>query len=281
MLLQVKNVEKSFAGNQVLKDVNLSVNKGDVVVILGPSGSGKTTFLRCLNFLEQADGGQMEFGNIQLDFAKAAKSQINEIRKKTAFVFQNYNLFANKTALENVTLGLTAGRGVSKEEAEEIGRQALKKVGLADREDFYPSQLSGGQQQRVGIARALAVKPDVILFDEPTSALDPELVGEVLQVMQELAQEGVTMIVVTHEMKFAQDVATHVVFMADRPHSAPAPASTRKVLLMIFSCGPRRSGPENSCGGFCQLSTQSRQQLSKIGHKNKRQSGYCASYWRI
>ena len=209
MLLQVKNVEKSFAGNQVLKDVNLSVNKGDVVVILGPSGSGKTTFLRCLNFLEQADGGQMEFGNIQLDFAKAAKSQINEIRKKTAFVFQNYNLFANKTALENVTLGLTAGRGVSKKEAEEIGRQALKKVGLADREDFYPSQLSGGQQQRVGIARALAVKPDVILFDEPTSALDPELVGEVL------AQEGVTMIVVTHEMKFAQDVATHVVFMAD------------------------------------------------------------------
>lgn len=244
MLLQVKNVEKSFAGNQVLKDVNLSVNKGDVVVILGPSGSGKTTFLRCLNFLEHADGGQMEFGNIQLDFAKAAKSQINEIRKKTAFVFQNYNLFANKTALENVTLGLTAGRGVSKEEAEEIGRQALKKVGLADREDFYPSQLSGGQQQRVGIARALAVKPDVILFDEPTSALDPELVGEVLQVMQELAQEGVTMIVVTHEMKFAQDVATHVVFMADgvvveegTPHDIflrPQEERTRKFLRRVL-----------------------------------------------
>lgn len=244
MLLQVKNVEKSFAGNKVLKDVNLSVNKGDVVVILGPSGSGKTTFLRCLNFLEQADGGQMEFGNIQLDFAKAAKSQINEIRKKTAFVFQNYNLFANKTALENVTLGLTAGRGVSKEEAEEIGRQALKKVGLADREDFYPSQLSGGQQQRVGIARALAVKPDVILFDEPTSALDPELVGEVLQVMQELAQEGVTMIVVTHEMKFAQDVATHVVFMADgvvveegTPHDIflrPQEERTRKFLRRVL-----------------------------------------------
>ena len=215
MLLQVKNVEKSFGDNQVLKDVNLSLNKGDVVVILGPSGSGKTTFLRCLNFLEQADGGQMEFGDIKLDFAKATNSQINAIRKKTAFVFQNYNLFANKTALENVTLGLTVGRGVSSQEAKEIARRALKKVGLADREDFYPSQLSGGQQQRVGIARALAVKPDVILFDEPTSALDPELVGGVLQVMRELAQEGVTMIVVTHEMKFAHDVATHVVFMVD------------------------------------------------------------------
>ena len=253
MLLQVKNVEKSFAGNQVLKDVNLSVNKGDVVVILGPSGSGKTTFLRCLNFLEQADGGQMEFGNIQLDFAKAAKSQINEIRKKTAFVFQNYNLFANKTALENVTLGLTAGRGVSKEEAEEIGRQALKKVGLADREDFYPSQLSGGQQQRVGIARALAVKPDVILFDEPTSALDPELVGEVLQVMQELAQEGVTMIVVTHEMKFAQDVATHVVFMAGGepafPYLPPYCHPAHSPVSSPACQAPAPPGPVPPCDG--------------------------------
>ena len=215
MLLKIDNVQKSFEGNRVLKDVSLSVDKGDVVVILGPSGSGKTTFLRCLNFLEQADGGSLQLGDLSIDFNDASRKQVSELRKKTAFVFQNYNLFANKTALENVTLGLTAGRGVDKAEAEAIGRRALQKVGLSDRADYYPAQLSGGQQQRVGIARAIAVKPDVILFDEPTSALDPELVGEVLEVMKELAREGTTMIVVTHEMKFAQDVANHVVFMAD------------------------------------------------------------------
>ncbi len=216
MLMSIKNLKKTFDGNTVLKDVSLDVNKGDVVVILGPSGSGKTTFLRCLNFLENADAGTMEFDGESYDLWKAGSKEISIIRKKTAFVFQNYNLFANKTALENITLGLTVGRGVSKSEAEAIARKALKRVGLADRADYYPSQLSGGQQQRVGIARAIAVKPDVILFDEPTSALDPELVGDVLQVMKELAQEdGTTMIVVTHEMKFAKDVATHVVFMAD------------------------------------------------------------------
>lgn len=215
MLLKIDNVQKSFEGNRVLKDVSLSVDKGDVVVILGPSGSGKTTFLRCLNFLEQADGGSLRLGDLSIDFNDASRKRVSELRKKTAFVFQNYNLFANKTALENVTLGLTAGRGIDHEEAEAIGRRALQKVGLLDRADYYPAQLSGGQQQRVGIARAIAVKPDVILFDEPTSALDPELVGEVLEVMKELAREGTTMIVVTHEMKFAQDVANHVVFMAD------------------------------------------------------------------
>ncbi len=216
MLMSIKNLKKTFDGNTVLKDVSLDVNKGDVVVILGPSGSGKTTFLRCLNFLENADAGTMEFDGESYDLGKAGSKEISTIRKKTAFVFQNYNLFANKTALENITLGLTVGRGVSKSEAEAIARKALERVGLADRADYYPSQLSGGQQQRVGIARAIAVKPDVILFDEPTSALDPELVGDVLQVMKELAQEdGTTMIVVTHEMKFAKDVATHVVFMAD------------------------------------------------------------------
>lgn len=216
MLMSIKNLKKTFDGNTVLKDVSLDVNKGDVVVILGPSGSGKTTFLRCLNFLENADAGTMEFDGESYDLGKAGSKEISIIRKKTAFVFQNYNLFANKTALENITLGLTVGRGASKSEAEAIARKALKRVGLADRADYYPSQLSGGQQQRVGIARAIAVKPDVILFDEPTSALDPELVGDVLQVMKELAQEdGTTMIVVTHEMKFAKDVATHVVFMAD------------------------------------------------------------------
>ena len=216
MLMSIKNVKKSFNDNTVLKNVSLDVNKGDVVVILGPSGSGKTTFLRCLNFLENADEGTMEFDGATYDLGKASSKEISIIRKKTAFVFQNYNLFANKTALENITLGLTVGRGVSKSEAEAIAKKALDRVGLADRADFYPAQLSGGQQQRVGIARAIAVKPDVILFDEPTSALDPELVGDVLQVMKELAQEdGTTMIVVTHEMKFAKDVATHVVFMAD------------------------------------------------------------------
>ncbi|MBP8598548.1 MAG: amino acid ABC transporter ATP-binding protein [Selenomonas sp.] len=216
MLMRINNVKKSFNHVPVLKDVNMEIHQGDVVVILGPSGSGKTTFLRCLNFLEQADGGEMQFHDTHLSLNKASRHEIAEIRRKTAFVFQNYNLFANKTALENVTLGLTAGRGVGKKQAREIGMAALAKVGMSDRAYYYPSQLSGGQQQRVGIARAIAVKPDVILFDEPTSALDPELVGEVLQVMKRLArEEGTTMIVVTHEMKFAQEVATHVVFMAD------------------------------------------------------------------
>ena len=213
--MKIRGVRKSFQDNTVLRDVNMELNRGDVVVILGPSGSGKTTFLRCLNFLEQADAGSMELDGVKLDLSKASSQEIAGVRKKTAFVFQNYNLFANKTALENVTLGLTAGRGMAKDEAREIGLRALRKVGLAERADYYPSQLSGGQQQRVGIARAIAVRPDVVLFDEPTSALDPELVGEVLQVMRSLAEEGMTMIVVTHEMKFAREVASHVIFMAD------------------------------------------------------------------
>ena len=215
MLMSIRNLKKSFAGTEVLKDVNLDIAKGDVVVILGPSGSGKTTFLRSLNFLERADVGSMDFADTHYDLSAASSKQVSEVRQKTAFVFQNYNLFANKTALENVTLGLTVGRGIPKEEALRLGKEALAKVGLKDREDYYPSQLSGGQQQRVGIARAIAVRPEVILFDEPTSALDPELVGEVLAVMRQLAQEGTTMIVVTHEMKFAREAASHVVFMAD------------------------------------------------------------------
>lgn len=213
MLLSIKDIRKSFGDLEVLKDVHMDINKGDVVVILGPSGSGKTTFLRCLNFLEQADAGQMDFAGMHIDLNKASKKEIATVRKKTAFVFQSYNLFANKTVLENVTLGLTTGRGISQPEADAIGHVVLDRVGMGDRLDYYPAQLSGGQQQRVGIARAMAVKPDVILFDEPTSALDPELVGEVLNVMRELAKEGTTMIVVTHEMKFARDVATHVIFM--------------------------------------------------------------------
>lgn len=213
MLFGVQNVRKSFAETEVLKDVSLSVDKGDVVVILGPSGSGKTTFLRCLNFLERADGGTMDFHGTQLSLVDASKSEIAAVRKKTGFVFQNYNLFANKTALENVTLGLTVGRGMAAAEAKEIGMDALRRVGMAERADYYPAQLSGGQQQRVAIARALAMKPDIMLFDEPTSALDPELVGEVLQVMQDLAASGMTMAVVTHEIGFAREVADQVVFM--------------------------------------------------------------------
>lgn len=212
-MLELKNVHKSFGENEILKGVDIKVEKGDIIVILGPSGSGKTTLLRCINFLEKADKGTIDFDEIHTEFKSASKNQINEIRKRTSFVFQNYNLFANKTALENVTEGLIVARKVPKAEAVETAKKALDKVGLSDRYDFYPSQLSGGQQQRVGIARAIAVNPEVILFDEPTSALDPELVGEVLNVMKALAKEGATMIVVTHEMGFAQDVANRVVFM--------------------------------------------------------------------
>lgn len=212
-MLEVKNVHKSFGNNEILKGVNIKVEKGDIIVILGPSGSGKTTLLRCINFLERAEQGTIDFDDIHTEFKNAHKHQINEIRKRTGFVFQNYNLFANKTALENVTEGLIIARKVPKEEAISRAKQALDKVGLSDRYDYYPSQLSGGQQQRVGIARAIAVNPEVILFDEPTSALDPELVGEVLNVMKSLAKEGATMVVVTHEMGFAQDVANKVVFM--------------------------------------------------------------------
>ena len=214
-MLEIKNIKKSFGQTHVLHDVSLSVNKGDVIAILGPSGSGKTTLLRCLNFLEKADGGTMTFDDETIDLHKVPKRTIARIRKKTAFVFQNYNLFANKTALQNVTEGLIVGRKMPKDEANRIAREALKKVGMEDRSDYYPSQLSGGQQQRVAIARAIAVNPEIIYFDEPTSALDPELVGDVLDVMKSLAKEGMTMIVVTHEMGFARDVADRVIFMAD------------------------------------------------------------------
>lgn len=212
-MLKITNVHKSFRKNKILKGVDLTVNKGDVVVILGPSGSGKTTLLRTLAFLETADKGELEFDEIKTSLSNAHKKTILDVRKKIGFVYQNYNLFANKTALENVMEGLVIARKVPKEEAKTIAEDALKKVGLLERKDFYPSQLSGGQQQRVGIARAIAYKPDVVLFDEPTSALDPELVGEVLSVIKALAKEGTTMIVVTHEMSFAEEAATQVVFM--------------------------------------------------------------------
>lgn len=212
-MLEINNIHKSFGELEVIKGVNLKIDKGDVVVVLGPSGSGKTTLLRCINFLEKADQGQALFGDINLNLKTASKKQIHQIRQKVAFVFQNYNLFNNKTALENVTEGLVYGKRISKKEATKIGESALDKVGLSDKYKAYPSELSGGQQQRVGIARAVALNPDIILFDEPTSALDPELVGEVLTVMKNIANEGTTMLVVTHEMSFAKDVANRVIFM--------------------------------------------------------------------
>lgn len=212
-VLEIKDIHKSFGSLNVLDGVNLSVHKGDVIAILGPSGSGKTTLLRCINFLETADQGTMLFDEKEYDLASMHKNDIRDIRKKTGFVFQNYNLFANKTALQNVMLGLTSARKMDKKQAEKIGLEMLRKVGMEDRASHYPSQLSGGQQQRVAIARALATNPEIIYFDEPTSALDPELIGEVLNVMRELANEGMTMIVVTHEMSFAKEVSNHVIFM--------------------------------------------------------------------
>lgn len=209
----IGHVRKSFGDNLVLKDINLNVRHGDVVAILGPSGSGKTTFLRCLNYLEQADGGTLSFGDKTYDLHSASTAEILEERRRTAFVFQHYNLFANMSALRNVMEGLVTARKIPKAKAEAIAKRALDQVGLKDRYDYYPSQLSGGQQQRVSIARALAVNPEVIFFDEPTSALDPELIGEVLIVMKQLAQSGTTMIVVTHEMQFARNIANKVVFM--------------------------------------------------------------------
>lgn len=212
-MIEVKGIRKSFGKNAVLKGVDLKVKKGEVVVILGPSGSGKTTLLRCMNFLERADDGELVIGDTRVHVKKATKKEILNIRRQTAMVFQNYNLFNNKTALENVMEGLVTARKIPVAQAKEAARQVLDKVGLEEKYDAYPAQLSGGQQQRVGIARAVVLNPEVILFDEPTSALDPELVGEVLAVMRNVAKEGITMVVVTHEMAFASEIADHVVFM--------------------------------------------------------------------
>lgn len=214
-MLEIRDLKKSFGSTEVLRGIDLNVDRGDVVAILGPSGAGKTTLLRCLNFLEQADSGSMTFDGEEFSFGHVSKKEIARVRRKTAFVFQNYNLFRNKTALQNVTEGLIVARRIPKAQAEETGRRILEKVGLSDRCGFYPHQLSGGQQQRVGIARALATDPEIIFFDEPTSALDPELIGEVLAVMRQLADEGRTMLVVTHEMNFARTVSSKVLFMED------------------------------------------------------------------
>ena len=213
MMLTIHNLTKKFGDNQVLKGVDLSVDKGDVIAIIGQSGGGKTTLLRCINFLETADSGDMEFDGEHFQLNRISKKDIQRIRRKTAFVFQSYNLFRNKTALQNVMLGLTVARKMPRARAEQIARAALDRVGLVDKASSYPNALSGGQQQRVAIARALATDPEIIYFDEPTSALDPELTGEVLAVMRSLAEDGMTMLVVTHELGFARNVSTRVIFM--------------------------------------------------------------------
>ena len=215
MMVSLKNIQKSFGSQKVLNGVDLDNDVGEVVVILGPSGSGKTTLLRTINFLDPGDDGSVTVGEHTVSCKKHSRPEVLQLRRRTAMVFQNYNLFANKTILENVMEGLVTVKRRPKPVAEEISRRMLTRVGLSERFDYYPSALSGGQQQRAGIARALVLEPDVILFDEPTSALDPELVGEVLQTIKGIAETGITMIVVTHEIAFAKEVASRVIYMQD------------------------------------------------------------------
>jgi len=212
-MIDVKGLKKSFGDNHVLRGVDLKVKKGEIVTMIGPSGAGKTTLLRSLNWLDAPDEGTIRIEDAEIDAARAGKKAVKRLRSKTAMVFQHYNLFNNKTALENVTESLIMVKKLSKEAANTRGKQLLDRVGLSDKYNAYPSFLSGGQQQRVGIARALAVDPRVILFDEPTSALDPEWVNEVLTVMTEIAREGMTMVVVSHEMRFVRDVSTRVLLL--------------------------------------------------------------------
>lgn len=211
-MINIKGLTKTFDKNEVLKGIDLTINQGEVVVVIGPSGSGKSTFLRCLNLLEEPTSGDIEFEGVNL---VDKKTDINQLRQKMGMVFQSFNLFPHKTVLDNLTISPIKVKGESPESANKKALELLDRVGLKDKANSFPSQLSGGQQQRVAIARALAMNPDVMLFDEPTSALDPEMVGEVLAVMKDLAREGMTMVVVTHEMGFAKEVADRVIFMAD------------------------------------------------------------------
>ncbi len=243
-MLGVKNLHKSFGSNEVLKGIDFNVDEGEVIAIIGSSGSGKTTLLRCMAFLEQADEGIYTFDELSKDIRTITRKEIKELRMKMGFVFQSFNLFRNKTALQNVMEGLVVARKMNAGKAKEISLAMLEKVGMLDRANYYPDQLSGGQQQRVAIARALAANPEVILFDEPTSALDPELTGEVLDVMVKLAREGTTMVIVTHEMEFARNVANRVIFMengvvveegpADEILSNPKQEATRRFLRRIL-----------------------------------------------
>jgi polar amino acid transport system ATP-binding protein len=240
-LLRIIDLHKRFGDLHVLKGINLSVKRGEVVVIIGPSGSGKSTLLRCINRLEEPTSGKIILDGVDITDRKV---DINKIRQRIGMVFQQFNLFPHLTALQNITLGPTKIKGMDKREAEELAMKLLEKVGLADKADYYPSQLSGGQQQRVAIARALAMNPEVMLFDEVTSALDPELVKEVLDVMKQLAKDGMTMLVVTHEMGFAREVGDRVIFMdegviveegnPEKIFSNPENERTRKFLSMIL-----------------------------------------------
>ncbi len=211
-MIEFKEVEKYYGSFHALKDINLTVQKGEVVVVIGPSGSGKSTMLRCINGLEDITEGQLLINDVDLH---GKGTNMNQVRKNLGMVFQHFNLYPHKTVLENITLALIKVLKKSKEDATKLAETLLEKVGMLDKKDSYPSQLSGGQQQRIAIARGLAMQPEVMLFDEPTSALDPEMIGEVLEVMKKLAREGMTMVVVTHEMGFAREVADRVIFMAD------------------------------------------------------------------
>ncbi|WLI46437.1 L-cystine ABC transporter ATP-binding protein YecC [Pseudomonas beijingensis] len=249
-MIVVEKLTKQFKGQVVLNGIDLKIEEGEVVAIIGPSGSGKTTFLRCLNFLEEPSSGRIKVGDIEIDGSRPLNQQqglVRRLRQQVGFVFQNFNLFPHRTALENVIEGPLVVKKTPRAEAEVLGRKLLAKVGLSGKEDAYPRRLSGGQQQRVAIARALAMEPAVILFDEPTSALDPELVGEVLATIRGLAEEKRTMVIVTHEMGFARDVANRVVFFdkgviveqgeAKAWFAAPKEERTRQFLSKFLSAG--------------------------------------------
>ena len=246
VLIEIEHLSKSFlGGTEVLKDISLEIHKGDIVAIIGPSGTGKSTLLRCLNYLTVPSEGKIRIGECTVDAKSHTKEEVYALRRKSSMVFQQFNLFKNKTALENVMEALTKVQKMPKAEAEEISKHLLEQVGMGDRMDFYPSKLSGGQQQRVGIARALAVNPEVILFDEPTSALDPEWVKEVLATIQEVAKEGRTMIIVTHEISCARQVANRILFMEEGKIQVDAPpeeffSDTKQERLQQFLSFVRR-----------------------------------------
>ena len=214
-MIEVKGLSKRFQKNVVLDNIDITINKGDVIAVIGPSGTGKSTLLRCINHLEHPEQGIIDIDGLEVDLSQKNKKKLVELRKKTGMVFQNFNLFTKKTALENVMEGLITVKKMDKKQAEEIAWKQLKNVGLEDRAYHYPCHLSGGQQQRVAIARALAMEPELLLLDEPTSALDPELVGEVLDTIKRAAKEGYTMMLVSHEMNFVKNVATRVIFLED------------------------------------------------------------------